>query len=172
MVPVWAGEMPEKAANYHAALVKRPESAALFERFRTAWLEERSAEDLEKELLARAESAEAGALFAALKTFSDIQHTAILQAVQNLWNQVQYDRRETNSALSATAGSAPVYPVETAGLLKFVFSVHFNSSRSSHAHPTLIPRSVPNNWHRALHRRCQVTGSLDQVRGNVTCRGS
>jgi tetratricopeptide (TPR) repeat protein len=61
MVPVWAGEMPEKAANYHSALAKRPESAALFERFRDAWLEERSTEDLEKELLARAEAKEAGA---------------------------------------------------------------------------------------------------------------
>ncbi|OYV05645.1 MAG: hypothetical protein CFE26_10530, partial [Verrucomicrobiales bacterium VVV1] len=53
--------MPEKAADYHAALVKRPESAALFDRFRDAWLEERSVEDLEKELLARAEAKEAGA---------------------------------------------------------------------------------------------------------------
>ncbi len=61
MVPVWAGEMPEKAADYHAALVKRPESAALFDRFRDAWLEERSVEDLEKELLARAEAKEPGA---------------------------------------------------------------------------------------------------------------
>ncbi|MES2659747.1 MAG: hypothetical protein V4689_14105 [Verrucomicrobiota bacterium] len=61
MVPMWAGEMPEKAASYHAALAKRPESAQLFQRFRDAWLEERSAEDLEKELLARAEAGEAGA---------------------------------------------------------------------------------------------------------------
>ncbi len=61
MVPVWAGEMPGKAADFHAALVKRPESAALFERFRDAWLEERSVEELEKELSARAEAGEAGA---------------------------------------------------------------------------------------------------------------
>jgi tetratricopeptide (TPR) repeat protein len=61
MVPVWAGEMPEKAADYHAALVNRPESAQLFERFRDAWLEERSVADLEKELLSRAEAKEAGA---------------------------------------------------------------------------------------------------------------
>ena len=61
MVPVWAGEMPEKAAGYHAALVKRPESAQLFERFRDAWLEERSVEELEKELSARAEAKDAGA---------------------------------------------------------------------------------------------------------------
>ncbi len=61
MVPVWAGEMPEKAAGYHAALVKRPESAQLFERFRDAWLEERSVEELEKELSARAEGKDAGA---------------------------------------------------------------------------------------------------------------
>ena len=47
--PAWAGEMPEKAADYHSALMKRPESAALFDRFRDAWLEERSVEDLEKE---------------------------------------------------------------------------------------------------------------------------
>jgi len=61
MVPVWAGEMREKAADYHTALMKRPESASLFERFRDAWLEERSVADLEKELLARAEAKEAGA---------------------------------------------------------------------------------------------------------------
>lgn len=61
MMPVWAGQMPEKAADYHAALMKRPESAALFDRFRDAWLEERSVEDLEKELLSRAEAKEPGA---------------------------------------------------------------------------------------------------------------
>ncbi|MES2921242.1 MAG: hypothetical protein V4819_06840 [Verrucomicrobiota bacterium] len=61
MVPVWAGEIPGKAADYHAALLKRPESAQLFERFRDAWLEERSTEELEKELLGRAEGKEAGA---------------------------------------------------------------------------------------------------------------
>ncbi len=61
MVTAWAGEMPEKAAGYLAALEKRPESAALFDRFRDAWLEERSVEDLEKELLARTEANDASA---------------------------------------------------------------------------------------------------------------
>ena len=61
MVPVWAGEMPVKAADYYVALAKRPESAALFERFRDAWLEERSLNELEKELFERAEAKEAGA---------------------------------------------------------------------------------------------------------------
>ncbi len=61
MMPVWAGEMPEKAAGYHAALMKRPQSSQLFERFRDAWLEERSTQDLEQELLGRATAKEAGA---------------------------------------------------------------------------------------------------------------
>lgn len=53
--------MPPKASNYHEVLKKRPESATLFERFREAWLEEMPAEEMEKELLARAEAGEAGA---------------------------------------------------------------------------------------------------------------
>jgi Flp pilus assembly protein TadD len=61
MVTAGAGEMPPKASNYHEALKKRPESATLFERFREAWLEEMPAEELEKELLSRAEAGEAGA---------------------------------------------------------------------------------------------------------------
>ena len=61
MVTAGAGEMPPKASNYHEALRKRPESATLFERFREAWLEEMPAEELEKELLSRAEAGEAGA---------------------------------------------------------------------------------------------------------------
>lgn len=60
LVPLWAGEMPEKAAEYHAALVKRPESATLFERFREAWLEEKSAEELEAELAERAAAGDPG----------------------------------------------------------------------------------------------------------------
>lgn len=60
-VPAWAGEMPEKAAAYHEALVKRPESAVLFERFRDAWLEEQAGTDLDRELQARADAGEAGA---------------------------------------------------------------------------------------------------------------
>jgi tetratricopeptide (TPR) repeat protein len=61
MMPVMAGQMPEKAAGYHEALCKRPESEALFTRFHDAWLEERQAEDLEVELRSRAEAGEAGA---------------------------------------------------------------------------------------------------------------
>ncbi|MCU0748324.1 MAG: hypothetical protein MUF13_02150 [Akkermansiaceae bacterium] len=61
LVPLWAGEMPEKAAEYHAALVKRPESATLFDRFREAWLEEKSAEELEAELAERAAAGDPGA---------------------------------------------------------------------------------------------------------------
>ncbi len=61
MVTAGAGEMPPKASGYHEALKKRPESATLFERFREAWLEEMPAEEMEKELLARAEAGEAGA---------------------------------------------------------------------------------------------------------------
>lgn len=61
LVTAGAAEMPPKAAGYHEALRKRPESATLFERFREAWLEELPAEELEKELLARAEAGRAGA---------------------------------------------------------------------------------------------------------------
>jgi hypothetical protein len=61
LVPVWAVEMPPKAAEYHAALMKRPESVALFDRFRDAWLEERTAGELEEELAARAQNGDAGA---------------------------------------------------------------------------------------------------------------
>lgn len=61
MVPLWAGEMPEKAAEYHQALAKRPESQALFVRFRDAWLEERSVEELDAELLSRAVAGDFGA---------------------------------------------------------------------------------------------------------------
>ena len=61
MMPVMAGEIPEKAAGYHAALRKRPESEKLFLRFRDAWLEEKPAAELETELLSRAEAGEAGA---------------------------------------------------------------------------------------------------------------
>lgn len=61
LVTAGAVEMPPKAAGYHEALKKRPESATLFGRFREAWLEELPAEELEKELLARAEAGEAGA---------------------------------------------------------------------------------------------------------------
>ena len=56
-----AGEIPEKAAGYHEALRKRPESEALFTRFRDAWLEEKPAADLEAELLSRADAGEPGA---------------------------------------------------------------------------------------------------------------
>ena len=61
LVTAGAVEMPQKAAGYHEALKKRPESATLFGRFREAWLEELPAEELEKELLTRAEAGEAGA---------------------------------------------------------------------------------------------------------------
>jgi tetratricopeptide (TPR) repeat protein len=61
LVAARGAEMPGKAAEYHAALVKRPESAVLFERFRGAWLEERSTEELEAELSARANAGEQGA---------------------------------------------------------------------------------------------------------------
>ncbi|MCW1885659.1 hypothetical protein OKA04_13045 [Luteolibacter flavescens] len=61
MLPVTAGEMPGRAAGYHEALRKRPESEALFQRFRDAWLEEKPAAELEAELLERAEAGEAGA---------------------------------------------------------------------------------------------------------------
>lgn len=61
LVTAGAVEMPPKASGYHEALKKRPESATLFERFREAWLEELPAEELEKELLSRADSGEAGA---------------------------------------------------------------------------------------------------------------
>lgn len=61
LFPLWAGELPEKAARYHEALGKRPESAALFQRFRDAWLEERAGEELEAELRTRAEAGEPGA---------------------------------------------------------------------------------------------------------------
>ncbi|MCB1130188.1 MAG: hypothetical protein KDN05_03605, partial [Verrucomicrobiae bacterium] len=60
-LPLWAGEMPEKAAKYHAALAQRPESAVLFQRFRDAWLEERPAEELDAELGARADAGEPAA---------------------------------------------------------------------------------------------------------------
>jgi tetratricopeptide (TPR) repeat protein len=61
LMPAMAGQMPEKAAGYHEALRKRPESEALFTRFRDAWLEEKPAGDLEVELLSRAEAGEPGA---------------------------------------------------------------------------------------------------------------
>ncbi|HEY1123312.1 MAG TPA: hypothetical protein VGE67_16985, partial [Haloferula sp.] len=61
MMPAMAGEMPGKAAGYHEALRKRPESEALFTRFRDAWLEEKPAANLEAELLSRAEAGEGGA---------------------------------------------------------------------------------------------------------------
>lgn len=61
MMPVMAGQMPEKAAGYHEALRKRPESEALFMRFRDAWLEEKPVAELEVELLSRAEAGEPGA---------------------------------------------------------------------------------------------------------------
>ena len=50
-LPVWAEaprEPGEKTKRYHKLLLKRPESATLFERFVGSWLDEASKEDLEK----------------------------------------------------------------------------------------------------------------------------
>ncbi len=46
---------PEKALKYHAALLKRPDNATLFDRFFGAWIDEQPVESLEKFLVSRAE---------------------------------------------------------------------------------------------------------------------
>ncbi len=46
---------PEKALKYHEALLKRPQNAALFDRFFGAWLDEQPVETLDAFLVSRAE---------------------------------------------------------------------------------------------------------------------
>lgn len=46
---------PEKALKYYAALLKRPQNAALFDRFFGAWIDEQPVEKLEAFLVSRAE---------------------------------------------------------------------------------------------------------------------
>ena len=46
---------PEKALKYHEALLKRPQNAALFDRFFGAWIDEQSVETLDAFLISRAE---------------------------------------------------------------------------------------------------------------------
>ncbi len=46
---------PEKALKYHEALLKRPQNAALFDRFFGAWIDEQSVETLDAFLVSRAE---------------------------------------------------------------------------------------------------------------------
>lgn len=46
---------PEKALKYHVALLKRPQNAALFDRFFGAWIDEQPVEKLEAFLVSRAE---------------------------------------------------------------------------------------------------------------------
>ena len=47
---------PEKALKYHEALLKRPQNAALFDRFFGAWIDEQAVETLDAFLVSRAEA--------------------------------------------------------------------------------------------------------------------
>ena len=83
--------------------------------------------------------AETPALLEGLKTFPNEQVVLIFQSIENLWQLAQRDRRKVGEAYSKTALPAPVYPVETAALVKFILTRNFDPSRSKKYRSGMTP---------------------------------
>jgi len=78
--------------------------------------------------------AETPVLLDGLKSLPEEQVGTLFQGVQNLWRTVQRERQKAEGMQPETARSVAVYPVESAVLLKFVFSRKTSMNRYSFDH--------------------------------------